>query len=1059
MMTRTRSRWAGLLAPAIAAPLVASHASLAEDPQPPEAAMALVTRFCHDCHTGPASEGDVDLTAVGSPEAMRPAIRHWQRAAAVVADGQMPPPEAEQPSAADRALITSWLRSFLAAEAAAHAGDPGRVVLRRLNNAEYTYTIRELTGVDSLDPAREFPADGGAGEGFTNTGQSLVMSPALVVKYLDAAKEVASHLVLLPDGLRFSAGSSPRDFTDELLERVRAFYRRFTLPLSEEAVLAQTTVEQGITLDMGREGFLPLRPALEALRQVESRGDATPATLAEIAAVAGVSPKYLAALVGVFGADRPRPAADAATGSLLLDSLREIWRGEPAGSITATAEHVERWQRALWRFNKVGQIGRHLGREDGPAAWMEPVSPLAPRHEVRLPLPADDGTGFVTVHLAATAAGDGPTDDLVVFEQPRLVAAGREDLPLDVVAGGDPAAAAVTAGDIRLEAPGCRTFRLPAGLCAGAELVTAVSIAPEAGDEATVQPSVGVGAFDPAQPLRPELPIVARAGSAGWRRQARGCDDFRAVFPQAVCYVRIVPVDEVVTLNVLYREDDHLRRLMLDDHEAAELDRLWDELVFVSGEPVALEAALEQLTEFATQDRPDLAEPFRRMKPAVEARADAYRQRLVAAREPQLEALVSLAERAFRRPLATGEADELRSLYRGLVAEGLAHPEAVATLLARVLVSPRLLYKLEEPPPGAGPRPVSPHELATRLSYFLWSSPPDDRLLEAAASGRLLEPEGLVAETRRMLRDDRVRRLAVEFGMHWLHVADFAAECQKNEALFPEFAGVRGAIEEETVLFLTDFFREDRSILELLDADHTFLNAELAAHYGIDGVADGDWRRVDGVRAAGRGGVLTLATTLATQAGASRTSPILRGNWLFETILGERLPKPPPDVPLLAEQLPAGLSERQLIELHSTHAACSRCHRQIDPLGFALEGYDAVGRLRHEDAAGRKIDTVTTLPDGTTLAGVDGLRTWLLTDRRDDVVRQFCRKLLGFALGRGVQLSDEPLLDSLVAALPESEYRIGVAIEAIVTSPQFRMIRGRDAPDPFDTDPFDTDDR
>ena len=171
-----------------------------------------------------------------------------------------------QPTEAERAAVTAWLNNFLRAEAEAHDGDPGRVVLRRLNNAEYTYTMRELTRVDSLDPAREFPAEGGAGEGFTNTGQSLVMSPSMVVKYLDAAKDIARHLVLLPDGMRFSAGSSRRDFTDELLDEVRAFYRRYTRPLSETSGGTQTTVEQGITLDMGREGFLPLRASLEALR-------------------------------------------------------------------------------------------------------------------------------------------------------------------------------------------------------------------------------------------------------------------------------------------------------------------------------------------------------------------------------------------------------------------------------------------------------------------------------------------------------------------------------------------------------------------------------------------------------------------------------------------------------------------------------------------------------------------------------------------------------------------------------------------------------------------------
>jgi hypothetical protein len=1348
-----------------------------------ESAVALVARYCHECHSGDAVEGDVDLTSAGSLEAMRQSIRHWQRAAEVVADGQMPPQEVEQPSEAERAEIEAWLAGFLRAEAEAHDGDPGRVVLRRLNNAEYTYTIRELTGVDSLDPAREFPAEGGAGEGFTNTGQSLVMSPSMVVKYLDAAKDIARHLVLLPDGLRFSAGSSRRDFTDELLEQVRAFYRRYTRQLADASGGGQTTVEQGITLDMGREGFLPLRASLEALRDLGAAADSE-RKVAEMASARGLSAKYLATLREALGsADGVPGGHPEATGSILLDRLRQLWQQQPLVPVDLLVSEIEGWQRAVWRFNKVGQIGRHLGREDGPASWMEAVSPLVARQEFRLPMPPADADGQVTLHLAATTAGDGSTHDMVIFEQPRLVAAGRGDLPLAAVeeladavgswrvtlaeetvrcleaaekairqadssedkaasvvelaavhdvdplflqgwlatlgieseaavslgdpiqgraegiagwpfitgwTGADalsvlanssdqevqipgtmrphsvgvhpapnrrvlvswvsPAASTVrvegsvqrahigcgngvawsvqvrrrgtrqvlaegladgadakpfvvgeplpvqagdaislvidprdgnhacdmtaisltvTAGEqvwdlaadvsphilggnphadasglagvwhftsepvadssqpvipagslaarwlstadagkraeiaaelasiltaagkalpaespdaqlrvllraptgpilagamtawlreraslvdeasIRLTAPETRIFTLPADLVAGSELVTAATIDSQAGSEASVQVSVGAGSFAADTSLRPGLAVIAREGTAGWQRLERSFDAFRDLFPQALCYVRIVPVDEVVTLNVLYREDDQLRRLMLSDAEAAELERLWDELLFVSAEPLKLEASLEQITEFATQDRPDLAIPFRQMKPAVEARAEGYRERLVACRSAQLEALVAFAERAFRRPLQPREADDLRSLHSLLLTEGLSHEEAMPMLVTRVLVSPDFLYKLEEPPTGEEPQPVSPFELATRLSYFLWSSPPDATLLAAAADGRLHQEEAVAAEVRRMLRDPRARRLAVEFGTHWLHVAGFGEQAEKNEELYPEFVNLRGSMEEETVRFLTDFFQHDRSILSLLDADHTFVNRELAAHYGLTAIEGDGWQRVEGIRDAGRGGVLTLATTLATQAGASRTSPILRGNWIYETILGEKLPKPPKDVPLLAETVTAGLTERQLIELHSENASCARCHKKIDPLGFALESFDAVGGFRSTDAAGLPIDATTVLPDGKRIEGVNGLREWLLSTKREVFVRQFCRKLLGYALGRAVQLSDEPLLDRMVDRLEADEFRIGRAIELIVTSPQFRQIRGREYHDAF----------
>ena len=406
-----------LAAIAVAAALAVVVSEAAAD----DAAVPLLARYCHRCHAGDVLEGDVDLSSAGQVPAMRAAIRHWQRAAEVVADGQMPPQDAEQPSDAEREEIAAWLAGFLRAEAEAHAGDPGRVVLRRLNNAEYTYTIRELTGVDTLSPAHEFPAEGGAGEGFTNTGQSLVMSPSMVVKYLDAGKDIARHLVLLPEGIRFSAGQSRRDFTDELLEKVRALYRRSTQPLAEAAVGSQTTVEQGITLDMGREGFLPLRASLEAARDLA--GDAADREPIEsVAADRGLSPRYLRLLLESLESE---PA-----GSLLLDRLRGLWTQQPGVPLELLVNEIEGWQQVLWRFNKVGQIGRHLGREDGPASWMEAVSPLVARQEYRVPMPAADADGMVTLHLAATAAGDGSTNDLVVFERPRLVAAGRGDLPL-----------------------------------------------------------------------------------------------------------------------------------------------------------------------------------------------------------------------------------------------------------------------------------------------------------------------------------------------------------------------------------------------------------------------------------------------------------------------------------------------------------------------------------------------------------------------------------------------------------------------------------------------------
>jgi len=316
-----------------------------------------------------------------------------------------------------------------------------------------------------------------------------------------------------------------------------------------------------------------------------------------------------------------------------------------------------------------------------------------------------------------------------------------------------------------------------------------------------------------------------------------------------------------------------------------------------------------------------------------------------------------------------------------------------------------------------------------------------------------------VMEMRRMLRDPKTRRLATEFACQWLHIVDFDHLDEKSERHFPTFAGLKGAMYEESIQFFTDLFQNDGSVLDILNADYTFLNEPLAKHYGIplrqasqpagqSGSADpsSGWRRVGGIKQYGRGGILGQATTLAKQSGASRTSPILRGNWISEVLLGERLPRPPKGVPLLPEDEAAteGLTVRQLVEKHSSDAKCAVCHRRIDPLGFSLEGFDAIGRRRDKDLGDRPIDTRVKAMDGAQFDGLDGLRMYLLTTRGEAFLRQFCRKLLGYALGRSVQLSDEPLLALMQSELKAKNHHFVSAVEAIIRSRQFREIRGRE---------------
>jgi hypothetical protein len=615
-----------------------------------------------------------------------------------------------------------------------------------------------------------------------------------------------------------------------------------------------------------------------------------------------------------------------------------------------------------------------------------------------------------------------------------------------------------------VRAPAVLEIRLPAALVAGCELVTTAVLDPGTAQEGSAQVEIIAGQVKGGAKLLPTeaktvmgggawtgdnrqtsfaSPLLVNDNSASRKRIEADLATFRDLFPAALCYTEIVPVDEVVTLTLFYREDDHLVRLMLDEAQARHLDRLWGELHYVSQDSLTLVDALEQLIQYATQDaNPKVFEPLR--QPFGE-RAAAYRKQLVDSEPVHLNQLLAFAARAYRRPLLSAEQQELRLLYSKLRAQGIPHDEAFRLTLARVLVAPAFLYKIEKPIAGLKQGPVTDLELASRLSYFLWSSPPDEELLAVSSAGQLRDPAILLSQSRRMLKSEKTRRLAIEFACQWLHIYDFDQLDEKSEKHFPSFTKLRGPMYEESIQFFTDLFQNNGRVTDILAADHTFVNGELAQLYQIPGVRGNNWQRVSGIQKQDRGGILGQAATLARQSGASRTSPILRGNWISEILLGERLPRPPKDVPQLPdkESTTQTLSVRELVAKHTSDAKCAVCHKRIDPLGFSLENFDAIGRRREKDLGDRPIDTNVTTIDGAKFTGLAGLRNYLLTTRGDAFLRQFCRKLLGYSLGRSVQLSDEPLLAEMQAKLKANDYQMHVAFETIILSRQFREIRGR----------------
>jgi hypothetical protein len=373
--------------------------------------------------------------------------------------------------------------------------------------------------------------------------------------------------------------------------------------------------------------------------------------------------------------------------------------------------------------------------------------------------------------------------------------------------------------------------------------------------------------------------------------------------------------------------------------------------------------------------------------------------------------------------------------------------EGVRLSLQAVLMSPNFLFRIERDPAGtAGAYRLTDHELASRLSYFLWSSMPDDALLRAADRGTLHQPAILEAQVRRMLESPKSDALSDNFAAQWLNLRLLDRK-KPDAARFPTVDDeLLDAMRRETLMFVTALIREDRSILEFIDGQFTFLNGPLARHYGVKGIDGEEFQRVSlrsNPSGAQRSGIVTQASILTLSSYATRTSPVLRGKWLLENLLGTPLPPPPAEVPPLEEaNLGTAASLRQRLEQHRANAACATCHNQMDPLGFSLENYDAAGRWRTRDG-NFDVDSVGTLPDGNTIAGAAGLKN-ILRSQSALFTRNLAEKMLTFALGRGLESTDAPAVEEISRQTAAADYKFSSLILGIVKSSPFQMRKGSD---------------
>jgi hypothetical protein len=939
-------------------------------------------RYCYACHGSKKAKAELDLSRDSTIAAIAANARRWDLVRERLQAGEMPPEGAPRhPQPGERAAVIAWLRDLRDRDAQRAAGDPGTVLARRLSNAELDYTIRDLTGVD-IRPTREFPVDPANEAGFDNSGESLAMSGALLKKYLAAARLVADHVVLKPEGFVFAPHPAVTD-TDRdkyCVHRVVAFYERHRVDYADYFFAAWQYRH----------------------RQRLGRPDAN---LSRLATEAELSPKYLALIwLNLTG-------AGAEVGPLA--AVRTMWRELPGPDRAAEARAgcvrlrnlVVRLRRQLQP--KVAKL--HVnGISDGSqpfVLWRD--RQLANRHR--------SYSGDVVPDLRKLAeqlsGADAGLSRLFVVGDTGATAQQRLRAELDQFCAVFPDAFFVADRGAYFDRDSAGKGRL---LTAGFHLMQGYF----RDDEPLCDLIL-------SEPERRELNALWRELNLITLVPMRQYKDFiffeRAEPPR---YMREAEFD-------FARSEDK------DATSAAKMDRLARAYLAKARKLGARGEALEAIETYFT----GIAADIRRVE----------RDRL-AAEPSHLEALVRFTERAYRRPLSTAERDDVLAFYQTLRRQdGLEHEEALRDTLATVLLSPHFCYRVDLAEPGTTARPLSDYALASRLSYFLWSSMPDAELLAHAATGDLHQPAVLRAQARRMLRDPKVRGLATEFGGNWLDFRRFAEHNSVDRQRFPTFINeLRQSMFEEPIRYFIDIAQRNRSVLDLLYGTDTFVNRPLAKHYGMPEPPTGadEWTHVEDAPRYGRGGVLPMAVFLTRNAPGLRTSPVKRGYWVVRRLLGERIPPPPPAVPELPKD-EANLGELtlpQLLARHRQDRNCAACHRRFDAIGLAFEGFGPIGERRTRDLGGHPVQTAATFPDGSDRDGLKGLRNYLHEKRQDDFVDNLCKKLFGYALGRGLLPSDTRALDAMRTTLAADGYTFGSLVEFIITTPQFLNKRGRDDP-------------
>ncbi|MDA1068922.1 MAG: DUF1592 domain-containing protein [Verrucomicrobia bacterium] len=1042
-----------------------------------ESAFPVIKQYCFDCHGAKKTKGDINFEELVADPSIDKSFKTWELVVEMLEFEEMPPDDEEQPSDQERQSLISTISETLDYAIQINAGDPGEIALRRLTSAEYAYTVQDLTGLD-LDLEKSFVGEAVGGEGFSNVGEVQFMQDATLEQYLKAAKLVASHALIGAGPLQFYSDPGMTGQELSAINRILSIYQ-----------------EHGFSTGAG-EGAMPYgldrypKAFYASWRYMHRDALRLPnLTLEDLAETEGIEIRFLEHIWSVLNDD-----------SLSFPSTVIVsgWRELPAPQAESSANEqsirlacvdlydlLQSWQKAL--------AANSVDDEEAPALSEDNFRPtLEYSFKVRINKAKD--AIYSTANISVIPAGEGGEVPAVLWKNPQVVFAlpgnadpikmplveaatdeTRELLKFGIGFDGAPIAPSdfITLGSQELTVQ----FSGPSGL-RGAVLSVDVELDVEHGDDCFVRCVISDGRVEGEEisSTGAASALLANPASPDMEARKTGVAELARNLPQ-VSHRKPAPSDrdpipapfdntynkpERNSFHYIlkyHRDDRFLAESILDDATRQELDIAWTDLLtsfdyhdtflrFIVKKfgLDAGERTIADLTpDWIEKQSPETVGYIHRLYDNYQSAT----QTLESAEPGHLEDVLSFTERAWRRPLTQTDRKKLVGYYDSLRSQKeLDHPEAVRLLLARILIAPEFLYRIEQPKESAPVVALSNFELASRLSFFLWSSPPDTELMRAAEAGELSVPENLAHQARRMLTDPKARRFATEFFGQWFGFYRFDDFSGIDASHFTEFSDdLKEALYDESVSFFEYIVTADRPVDDVLFADYTFLNQKLAEHYRVpfevNSDSGGSLQLVQGTRKFNRGGLLQQGTILATTSAPLRTSAVKRGDWILRRILNTPTPPPPADAGSIPaeEVLADGLTVRDRLEAHRRDESCVNCHTRIDPLGFALENFNPLGQWRETYSDGGVIETTGILNDGTEITGMEDLFSYLQQEK-GTFYNNLCRKLLGYALGRSEILSDRLLIDKMVKSLDDDK-RFSNLVAQVVTSPQFRHKRGQ----------------